>query len=68
VLGIGNIWSLIIGFNLGIEAGQFAVLLLIYPGIRFVQVKKKQDLIVLYASVAIAVIGVTLVITRIWGD
>jgi len=46
VFGIGNIWSPLIGFNLGIEAGQFAVILLIYPGIRFVQIKKKQDLIV----------------------
>jgi len=67
VLGIGNIWSPLIGFNIGIEAGQFAVLLLIYPVIRFVQIKKKQDLLVSYASFAIAVIGIALVITRIWG-
>jgi len=66
VFGIGNIWSPLIGFNLGIEAGQFAVLLLIYPAIRFVQIKKKQNLIVSYTSFAIVVIGVALVITRIW--
>ncbi len=66
VLGIGNMWLPLIGFNLGIEAGQFAVLLLIYPAIRFVQIKKKRDLIVSYTSFAIVVIGVALVITRIW--
>jgi len=66
MLGIGNIWSPLIGFNLGIEAGQFAVLLLVYPAIRFVQIKKKQDLMVKYTSFAIAVAGVALVLTRLW--
>ncbi len=65
MLGMGNIWSPLIGFNAGIEAGQILVIAAIFPVFYFLRKAEKQKIVVPAASLLIAAAGVFLVVYRI---
>ena len=67
MLGMGNIWAPLMGFNIGIELGQVAVIILVYPVFLYLRKIEKQKLIVPAASVIIAAAGIFLVILRLSG-
>jgi hydrogenase/urease accessory protein HupE len=66
-LGAGNVWTPIIGFNLGIEAGQITVLSLLFPLMLLVRKTHKENVLVPEVSRAIACVGAVLFVWRLWG-
>ena len=66
VMGTGQIWSSLIGFNIGIELGQVVVILIAFPLLFLIRKKVKQETLVPVFSSAIAMVGFVLVITRLW--
>ncbi len=65
MIGMGNIWGPLFGFNIGIEAGQFVVVASVYPVIYLLRKYNKQRVVVPAASVLIAAAGLFLMIQRI---
>ncbi len=66
-LGMGNIWSPIMGFNIGIELGQLTVIACVYPLMLLVRKFGKEDLLVPEISRVIAAIGGVLLVFRMFG-
>ena len=66
-LGSGNIWSPLLGFNVGIEAGQLIVIAIVFPFIWWMRKANKQDVIIPEISRIIASVGAVLLVWRIWG-
>jgi hydrogenase/urease accessory protein HupE len=67
MLGMGQIWPPLIGFNVGIELGQLTVLAVTFPLIWLLRRSAKETAIVHEISRAIAAVGLVLVVWRIWG-
>ncbi len=67
MLGMGNIWAPLFGFNLGIEIGQVAVIILVYPVFLYLRKIEKQKLVVPAVSIMIAAAGIFLVVLRLSG-
>ena len=67
MMGLGNIWSSLLGFNIGIEAGQVLVIAIVYPIFLYLRKTERQKIIVSAASVLIAACGIFLVIIRLAG-
>jgi hydrogenase/urease accessory protein HupE len=67
VLGMGSMWPSLIGFNVGIELGQIAVIAIVFPLLYLVRRKGKEELIVSELSRAIAAVGAVLIVWRLWG-
>lgn len=66
-LDSGEIWTPLLGFNLGIEFGQLIVIIALSPLIWLMKSKNKQSVIVPEVSRIIAAVGAMLFISRIWG-
>ncbi|MDE3058294.1 MAG: HupE/UreJ family protein [Bacteroidota bacterium] len=66
MLGMGNIWAPLVGFNIGIELGQVIIIALVFPMIFFVRKFGKERIFVPAASLAIAASGTFLVVWRVW--
>jgi len=67
MLGMGNIWAPLIGFNIGIELGQLLVIAILFPVMWLLHYRKLRDAIIPEISRMIATVGLVLVIWRIWG-
>ncbi len=67
VMGAGNVWPPLIGFNLGIEAGQAAVIAVVLPALWLLKKFARLEAILPEISRMIAAVGLFLVISRIWG-
>jgi len=67
MLGAGNVWSPLLGFNLGIELGQIIAISIIFPFIWLMRKFKKEDVLIPELSRAIAAVGIVLIVWRIWG-
>jgi len=67
VLGAGDIWAPLLGFNLGIELGQLLVIAILFPFLWWMHRSGKAGLIVPEISRVIAAIGGMLMIARIFG-
>jgi len=65
VLGMQNIWSPIVGFNLGIEAGQVFIIFLVYPVIYLLRNQKFKVSIVNNISIGIVAAGLVLLVLRV---
>ncbi len=61
----GNIWYPLLGFNVGIEAGQFTVVCLTLPVLWLLHKNRREELIYRTLSQSIAVVGILLVILRV---
>jgi len=66
MLGAGNVWAPLTGFNLGIETGQIIAISIMFPFIWFMRKMGKEDVIIPEISRAIAAVGLVLVVWRIW--
>ena len=66
-LGMGNIWSPLTGFNIGIELGQLTVIAAVYPLILLMRHYGKEALLVPEICRVIAAIGGVLLVFRIFG-
>jgi hydrogenase/urease accessory protein HupE len=66
MLGMGNVWAPLFGFNIGIELGQVLVILLVYPVFLYLRKIEKQKLVIPATSALIAAAGVILVVLRIF--
>lgn len=66
-LGAGNIWTPIIGFNLGIEAGQLIVIAALFPLIWWMRSRHKETVLIPEISRIISAVGTVLLVWRIWG-
>jgi hypothetical protein len=66
MLGMGNIWAPLLGFNIGIEIGQIIIIALVFPIFYYIRKFKKQQIFVPATSVFIAAAGIFLVVSRIW--
>ncbi|MBS1913835.1 MAG: HupE/UreJ family protein [Bacteroidetes bacterium] len=67
MLGMGQIWAPLVGFNLGIEAGQLLVIGTAFPLLWLLRRYGKEREIVVEVSRVIACIGAVLIVARIWG-
>ena len=67
MLGMGNIWSPLTGFNIGIELGQLTVIAAVYPLILLMRHYGKEALLVPEICRVIAAIGGVLLVFRIFG-
>lgn len=67
MLGLGNIWPTLLGFNAGIEVGQLLVLLVVFPLLWLLRRGGKEAPIVTEISRVIAAVGAVLIVARIWG-
>jgi hydrogenase/urease accessory protein HupE len=65
-LDAGNVFSSLMGFNLGIEAGQITVITIVFPLLWYMRKQRKQEILVPEISRVIAAIGAVLVVWRIW--
>jgi hydrogenase/urease accessory protein HupE len=66
-LGMGNIWSPLIGFNIGIELGQLTVIALVYPLMLLVKRYGNPALLIPEVSRVIASVGGVLLVFRLFG-
>ena len=66
-LGMGNIWSPITGFNIGIELGQLTVIACVYPLMMLMRRYNSERSIVPEVSRVIAAIGGVLMVFRLFG-
>ena len=66
MMDMGNIWSPLIGFNIGIEIGQIVVIGVSVPVIYAFKRMGKWELLVPEFSRVIAAVGVFLVVSRVW--
>jgi hydrogenase/urease accessory protein HupE len=66
MLGMGNIWGPLVGFNVGIELGQLTVILLIYPVCLYIRKINKSTVFVPAVSIIIAAAGLFLMVYRIF--
>jgi hypothetical protein len=57
----------LLGFNLGVEAGQLALVVLAWPVLRFLQSRERGELLVDVTSVAGAALGVFVLVVRVFG-
>lgn len=67
MMGLGNIWSSLLGFNVGIELGQVLVISLVFPLFWLLRKTGKQKIIVSTASILIVASGIFLLIARLSG-
>jgi hypothetical protein len=67
MLGAGNIWSPLIGFNIGIEAGQLVVIAVTIPLMSLMKKYGKEREIVVELSRVIAAVGAVLLVWRAFG-
>ncbi len=67
MLSMGNVFIPLTGFNLGIEAGQITVILVVFPLMWLVRKYGKERLIVQEVSRVIAAIGGVLLVIRLFG-
>jgi hydrogenase/urease accessory protein HupE len=67
MLGMGNIWSPLMGFNLGIELGQITMIIVLFPLMWYARKLKKENLLVPELSRVIAAVGGVLLVSRVWG-
>ena len=67
MLGMGNIWGPLMGFNIGIEAGQLLVVAVVFPVFYYLRKIQKQKVVVPVVSVFIAIAGAVMMVNRIWG-
>jgi hydrogenase/urease accessory protein HupE len=65
MLGMGNIWAPLTGFNVGIELGQLTVILIVFPIFVYIRKMKKELVVVPAISIMIAASGIFLMIYRI---
>jgi hydrogenase/urease accessory protein HupE len=65
MLGFGNIWGPLTGFNIGIELGQLLVIAVVFPIFVYLRKIKKEPIVVPAMSIMIAATGLVLVISRI---
>ncbi len=68
MLGMGNIWAPLLGFNLGIEFGQVTVIILVYPLFWYIRKLEQQKLVINTFSLLIAAMGIILLALRISGN
>lgn len=66
-MGAGNVWSPLLGFNVGIELGQLTAIAIIFPFLWLMRKYRAEERIVPEISRMIAAAGLILVIWRIWG-
>ncbi|OGU37252.1 MAG: hypothetical protein A2068_01500 [Ignavibacteria bacterium GWB2_35_6b] len=66
VMGAGKVWSSLIGFNIGIELGQVAVILIAFPLLFLIGKKVAQETLVTVFSSTIAAAGFVLIVVRLW--
>jgi len=67
MMEIGNIWTPLIGFNIGIEAGQITVILIVFPLMWLIRKYGKERQIVMEVSRVIAAVGAVLLVFRAFG-
>jgi len=67
MLEMGNIWAPLTGFNVGIEAGQIVVILIVFPLMRLVRKYGKEHQLVQEVSRVIAAVGAVLFVFRAFG-
>lgn len=67
LLGMGYVWSPIMGFNIGIELGQMSVIAVLFPLIYAARKYHWERKLIVTSSVAIALAGVTLLVLRLMG-
>lgn len=65
VLGMNNIWVPLVGFNLGIEAGQILVIALVYPLIYLLKNREIKNFIIQKISIGITTAGIVLLVLRV---
>jgi hypothetical protein len=66
MLGMGNIWAPLLGFNVGIEIGQIIIIALVFPVFYYIRKFNKQHVFIPATSLLIAAAGVILVFLRIF--
>jgi len=66
LLGMGNIWGPLIGFNVGIELGQIVVIAIVFPVMWALKRWQLLDVLVPEFSRMIAATGFVLLIWRVW--
>ena len=67
MLQMGNIWTPLLGFNLGIEAGQITVISIVFPLMWLVRKYGKEREIMVEVSRVIAAVGTVLLVFRFFG-
>jgi hydrogenase/urease accessory protein HupE len=67
MMDMGNIFVPLTGFNLGIEAGQITVILIVFPLMWLVRKYGKERQIVMEVSRVIAAVGAVLLVFRAFG-
>ncbi len=67
MLGAGDVWPPLIGFNIGIEAGQLIVIAITLPILLLLRKKGKEQEMVLELSRVIAAVGAVLLVWRAFG-
>ena len=66
MLGMGNIWAPLLGFNVGIEIGQIIIIALVFPVFYYIRKFNKQNVFVPATSILIAAAGVILIFLRVF--
>ena len=66
MLGMGNIWGPLMGFNIGIELGQLLVIATVYPLLYLARRYHQEKRLVPQVSFVVAVIGAILLVSRVW--
>ena len=66
ILGMGNIWAPLLGFNIGIEIGQIIIIALVFPVFYYIRKFNKQHIFVPATSILIAAAGVILIFMRVF--
>ena len=67
MLEMGNIWTPLLGFNVGIEAGQITVICIVFPLMWLVRKYGKEKQIIQEVSRVIAAVGAVLLVFRAFG-
>lgn len=67
-MSAGGVWESILGFNLGIEAGQLIVIAVVSPLLWWLRRWEKSDAVIAELSRAIAATGLVLMVMRLGGE
>lgn len=66
MMGMGNIWLPLIGFNLGIELGQITIIAFVFPVFYYIRKLKIDRIAVTAVSIIIAAAGLFLTVYRLF--
>jgi hydrogenase/urease accessory protein HupE len=67
MLGAGNVFSPLMGFNVGIEIGQITIISIVFPLLWLIRKYGKEREIVVEVSRVIAAVGAVLLVFRVFG-